>query len=222
MFKFQGDLCTLWNTVNQSVQFSSSPLLVWFAAIASQSFIHFSASSFSVVSPWNTIHCPRGSPESSGIDQLSSVRGPVGPQPVVSASTRSHSSPPLHPDCMCMNIDVNYSSSQRRCSVFDFPEYIFFSPITYWLTLTNSSTHQCCKSGRSWRWPFVALHSRNLKLALWFCRAASFYPLGFFHQKDIFQYNRSSMPARGVAKKNQKQNKNASLTANYRGWITAD
>lgn len=114
---------------------------------------------------------------------------------VVSASfaTQSSSSLPLHPDCMCMNIDVNYSSSQSCCSIFDFPEYFF----SYHNILTHSYTqvHTSAAKGEYHEGERFTLHSRNLNWPCGLCRAASFYPSGFFHQKDIFQYNRSSMPA---------------------------
>lgn len=98
---------------------------------------------------------------------------------------------PLHPDCMCMNIDVNYSSSQNRCSICDFPAEFAH----------NIPTHTHTHTGRrriSWRRTFVVLHNRSLNQASGLCGIASFHPLEFFHQKAISQYNRSSMPVWGV------------------------
>lgn len=137
---------------------------------------------------------------------------------VVSASfaTQSSSSLPLHPDCMCMNIDVNYSSSQSCCSIFDFPEYFF----SYHNILTHSHTqvHTSAAKGEYHEGERFTLHSRNLNWPCGLCRAASFYPSGFFHQKDIFQYNRSSMPAWGVAKKCIFNGQLSRLNPCWLGW----
>ena len=89
----------------------------------------------------------------------------------------------LHPDCVCMNIDVNYPSPENSCSVCDFPKEC------------ETHTHRHTHKGGCHRGEYLLCSGTGAYIqGVVSVELHLFYPRQFFPSNAAPQYGTSFMP----------------------------
>lgn len=116
---------------------------------------------------------------------------------------------PLHPDCMCMNIDVNYSSSQNCCSICDFPAEFAHNIPTLSLTHTHQQKENIMKTS------VCCAPQQELKPGEWSLWNCIFSSLRILPSKSYFSIQQ-------IIHASMRRYIKCILNSQLSSWITAD